>query len=75
MAIVNRSSFAAVAAMCWTYQHAYNGANEALDYRTGEGVTLKHAGSGVWHEEYLARLMMFCALRYRRPEFLSYNFV
>jgi hypothetical protein len=44
----------------WTYQHAYNGVNEALNYSTGDAMTLKHPQSGMWHVEYLARCLMFC---------------
>jgi hypothetical protein len=58
-------------AVCWTYQHNYNGRNEVLNYQTGEGVTTRHRDSPVWHQEYLARLLMFSATTENRAEFLQ----
>lgn len=54
----------------WTLQHLYNGGNEMLDL-AGKARPLKHLKAKIWHEEYLARLMMFCALRWETGEYLQ----
>lgn len=48
--------------MGWGYQHAFNGRRTFFRLQTGEEITLP--GEGLWHVEYLARLMMFCTIRF-----------
>lgn len=47
--------------MGWSYQHDYRGGRDFLN-TSGEVVQLP--GPGLWHKDYLARVLTFCALRY-----------
>lgn len=55
--------------MGWAYQHNYNGGKRFASSQTGEEVTLP--GTGLWHKDYLARVMMFCTLRFRMPQYFE----
>ena len=48
--------------MSWSYQHDYNGSRKFFDPATGTAVDLPWRP--LWHQDYLARLMTFCSLRF-----------
>jgi hypothetical protein len=51
----------------WSYQHYFRG---GLDFIDGQGWT-KLKGGRLWHNEYLARFLGYCALRFNRAEYLE----
>lgn len=53
--------------MGWGYQHYYNGLREHMDQR--EGGTIQLPGPALWHQDYLARLMMFWTLHTGDPKY------
>ncbi|MBT4820224.1 MAG: hypothetical protein HON70_31235, partial [Lentisphaerae bacterium] len=54
--------------MGWSYQHDYRGGRDFLNI-TGEIIQLP--GSALWHRDYLARVLTFCALRYDEPAYFD----
>jgi len=45
----------------WSYQHDYNGQRQFMNLFSGTEIQLPTPG--LWHMDYLARVMTFCALR------------
>jgi len=48
--------------MGWSYQHDYRGGPDFLD---AGGKVVRLPGPGLWHKDYLARVLTFCALRFQ----------
>ena len=47
--------------MGWSYQHNYRG---GPDFVGPGGETVRLPGAGLWHKDYLARVLTFCSLRF-----------
>lgn len=56
--------------MGWSYQHDYAGDRMFIDYNTGE-VVPGLPSKDLWHQDYFARLFLFCALRFRNPAYFA----
>lgn len=48
--------------MGWSYQHDYRGDR---DFFNTAGKIIQLPGQALWHKDYLARVLTFCALRFR----------
>jgi hypothetical protein len=55
--------------MGWSYQHGFRGGRDFYDASSGKPDALPT--KPLWHEEYFARFLMFCALRFRRREYFE----
>jgi len=55
--------------MGWGYQHGHDGGREFFDYAHGKWIDLP--GPGLWHLDYLARLMTFCSLRFNDARYFD----
>ncbi len=53
--------------MGWSYQHEYAGGR----IYPAAGKVTELPGGGLWHLEYLARFLMFCALRFDRRDYFE----
>lgn len=55
--------------MGWGYQHDFDGGRRFMSYRTRQWHRLP--GAGLWHVDYLARLMMYCSVRFRTSSYFD----
>lgn len=55
----------------WTYQHNFAGERAFINYKTGEIEPEALPTPKAWHMEYFARLLTFCAVRYRQPDYFA----
>jgi hypothetical protein len=55
--------------MGWGYQHYYN--NTRFCYHLLSGKSVELPGEMLWHVNYLARILTFCALRYNRADYFA----
>ncbi len=56
-------------ALTWGYQHDYRG--ERLHQQNQNAPIVELPSKSIWHQDNLARLMGYCALRYNRSEYLE----
>jgi hypothetical protein len=55
--------------MGWGYQHDFDGGRKFINYRTGQWDIIP--GKGLWHVDYLARLMMYCSIRFETSRYFD----
>jgi hypothetical protein len=55
--------------MGWSYQHLYRGGRIFYDFYKAEAQQLPTAA--LWHQDYLARLLTFCSIRFDDPRYLE----
>jgi hypothetical protein len=56
-------------ALTWSYQHDFNGGR--THYQPSNQTHQTLPGPSKWHQEGLARLLTFCALRFEQPEYFE----